>query len=207
MSDQPEAETSIWQHNRQTSIPPVGFEPTIPASERPQTQASDRVAAGIGYCISCGYKFQSPITEGRKGLNSTTGTKCYKWCVDLHTHSIQYSPSWEGNQFSACQEIPLILWNMYVHYRIHKYPPPVPILSQLDPHHTTSSYFLKNYLNIILPSTPGSPKWFFSSGFPTTTLYMPLVSPIRAACPNHSLLLDFIIQKILGKEHISLSPS
>ena len=31
-------------NNRQTSMPPVGFEPTISAGERPQTYALDRVA-------------------------------------------------------------------------------------------------------------------------------------------------------------------
>jgi hypothetical protein len=30
-------------------MPPAGFEPTIPLSERPQTHALDRVATGIGY--------------------------------------------------------------------------------------------------------------------------------------------------------------
>ena len=34
--------------NRETSMPPVGLEPAIPASERPQTQALDRAAIGIG---------------------------------------------------------------------------------------------------------------------------------------------------------------
>jgi hypothetical protein len=37
-SDQLVAETSTWQHNthnRQISMPPVGFEPTIAAGERP----------------------------------------------------------------------------------------------------------------------------------------------------------------------------
>ena len=33
-------------HNRQTSMPPVGFEPTISAGERPQTFALDRTATG-----------------------------------------------------------------------------------------------------------------------------------------------------------------
>jgi len=31
-------------HNRLTSKPPAGYEPTIPASERPQTHALDRAA-------------------------------------------------------------------------------------------------------------------------------------------------------------------
>ena len=35
-------------HNRQTSMPPVGFEPTISAGERPQTYAIDRAAPGTG---------------------------------------------------------------------------------------------------------------------------------------------------------------
>ena len=37
------------QHNnRPTSMPPVGFEPTISAGERPQTYALDRAATGTG---------------------------------------------------------------------------------------------------------------------------------------------------------------
>jgi hypothetical protein len=39
-------------HNRQTSTPPVGFEPAIPASMRPQTHALDRAATGMGTPIS-----------------------------------------------------------------------------------------------------------------------------------------------------------
>ena len=32
----------------QTSIPPVGFEPMIPVSERPKTHGLDRAATGVG---------------------------------------------------------------------------------------------------------------------------------------------------------------
>ena len=49
---------------------------------------------------------------------------------------MQLSPSLEANRFVASQEIPSILWNPKVHYRIHKCLPPIPILSQLDAIHT-----------------------------------------------------------------------
>ena len=38
-------------HNIQTSMPPVGFEPTISVGERPQTYALDRSATGTGAVI------------------------------------------------------------------------------------------------------------------------------------------------------------
>ena len=83
----------------------------------------------------------------------------------LLTHSTEQSHSWEAGCFSASQEIPRILWNPKVHYCIHTCPPTVPILSQLDPVHTPTSYFLKIHLNIFL-STPGFPKWYLSLRFP-----------------------------------------
>jgi hypothetical protein len=50
----------------------------------------------------------------------------------LLTYSMEHSPSWEANWFSASQEILRILLNPKVHYRNHNYPPTVSILSQLN---------------------------------------------------------------------------
>ena len=53
-------------HNRQTSMPPVGFEPTISARERPQIYALDRAATGTGnllYITVCFLLGNSPTSE------------------------------------------------------------------------------------------------------------------------------------------------
>jgi hypothetical protein len=111
---------------------------------------------------------------------------------------------WEANRFAASQEISRILWNPKVDYLIHKCPPPVSILSQLNPVHTPTSHILKirlNYLRL------GLPRGLFPSGFLTKTLHTTLSSPLSTTCPAHLILLDFITRTIVGKEYRSLSSS
>ena len=124
----------------------------------------------------------------------------------LLTHSKEQSLSWEASyRFSASQEIPRILWNPKVHYRIHKCPPTVPILNHIDPIHTPTSW--RSILILSSHLCRGLPSGLFPSYFPTKTLYTPLLSSIRATCSSHLILLDFITRAILGEEYRSLSSS
>jgi len=107
-------------------------------------------------------------------------------------YSMEHSPSWEVNRFSASQEIHRILWKPKVHYRIHNCPATVPILGQFDPVYTPTFHFLKIHLNIIPHPRLGLPSGFLPSGFPTKTLYKSLLSPIRATCPAHLILQDYL---------------
>jgi len=75
---------------------------------------------------------------------------------------------------------------------------------QSIPSHPTSwrsILILSSHLHLGLPSG------LFPSGFPTKTLYMPHLSPIRATCPAHLILLHFITRMILDAEYRSLSSS
>ena len=76
-------------------------------------------------------------------------------------------------------------------------------IQSIYPHPTSwrSILILSTYVCLGLPSG------LFPSGFPTKTLCTLLSSPIRATCPAHLILLDFITRTVLGEEYKSSSSS
>ena len=65
------------------------------------------------------------------------------------------------------------------------------------PNYWSAVLILSSHLSLGLPSG------LFPSGFPIKTQYAYLLSPIRATCPAHLILLDLITRKIFGEEYKS----
>ena len=133
---------------------------------------------------------------------------------------------WEANRFSASQGISHVLWNPKVYYRVYSSPPPVPILSHINPVHAPPYPTSWRYLIIIL-STLEFSKWslsvrishqnaVYTSPFPHTC-YMPRPSncwfdhSFRYSFVHFlvisSLLGPKILHRTLFSDTLSLHPS
>jgi hypothetical protein len=68
---------------------------------------------------------------------------CVCVCHQFLTYGLEQSLSLEATNHLAIQEIPLNFSNQKVHYRVHKSPPLVRILREINPVYTSPPYFPK----------------------------------------------------------------
>jgi hypothetical protein len=96
--------------------------------------------------------------------------------------------SWEANWCAASQEFPRILGNPKVHCLIHKCPPSVPFLSQLNPVRNSSSHFQNIILILSSHLRLGLTSDLFPSGFTHQNPVYPTPLPHTCyiPCPAHS---------------------
>jgi len=117
------------------------------------------------------------------------------------TYSMEQSPSWKVNKFSASQEIHRILWNRRFittftrsfHLSLFW----ARSIQSMLPHPTSWRSILILPFHLRLGLTSG----LFPSDFPTKTLSTPLLFTKRTTCPTFLILLDLITRIKFGEEY------
>ena len=135
------------------------------------------------------------ISSGSKKKEPRYNCLCEAKASHIAALSIVLLENLTGSATS--QEITRLLWNTQVHYRIHKCPPPVSILSLTPPSfHPPTSWrsilILSYHLRLGLPN----------GSFPLVSRKSVHTSPqpISVTCPAHHIFFDFTTRTILGRE-------
>jgi hypothetical protein len=117
------------------------------------------------------------------------------------TNFMELSPPWAAASCADTQELPNILWNPKVHYRVHNSRPLAPSWARSIQSILTNPISLRSILTSFIHLRHGLPSGLLPCGFHTNILYAFLLFPIRATCPPaHLILIDLIILIIFGEE-------
>ena len=117
--DQPDVETSTWQHTTlardKHSWTPGGIRTRNPACERPQTDALDRAATGTGLStyVICHF----PQIYDTSYLNVSA---CARACIHTHTHTHTYIYIW---YIQVSREECVRLRENVPYVKVHRYNP------------------------------------------------------------------------------------
>jgi hypothetical protein len=106
------------------------------------------------------------------------------------TDCMELSPSWEAVRRSATEEFPkiLLLWDQKIHYRVHRKPPLVSLLRQVNQSIAPSPIFsLRSILILSYNLRAGFHNGLFPSCFPTKILYAFLPRSCYMPCPNNGI--------------------
>jgi hypothetical protein len=114
---------------------------------------------------------------------------------------IGLSPSWEAANCATTQEFPNILRNPKDHYRVHRSPPLVPILSQIHPVHTIPSYLSKILLTWPTYLLHDLPSGSFVLAFPPISYMLISFVPVNSTCSTHLILFDLTILIMFVEEY------
>jgi len=99
------------------------------------------------------------------------------WFVFTAQIALYLLTSWNRVLFQSLSWANRILWNLKVCYRVHKSPPVVPIMSQINPFHSLQPIYLGRSLIIYSHLRLGLTSGHFPSDFPTQTLYASFFPP------------------------------
>jgi hypothetical protein len=128
-------------------------------------------------------------------------SSCYTWHTFLLTFHFSTLIPKRSNEVTRLLNF-RHLWNPRVHYRVHKNPPLVPILSQINPVRAIRSYSSKIHFNIINHLSLDLSSGLFYCGFPTK---IPHVFPF-APCVLHALPISSPLTWS-SQLHVAKSPS